>query len=150
VILLDSAQIVAAVRRSLESHVLPELTDEFARLQVLAAFKALDEVHDRLANGDPCVRQNDRLESELADVAGELAETHAAAAERLREILAELPDTAEPRDRTRALGSAVTAFLADADGPVRARVLTTLQDHAARTAGEDAMWMCREAIESLQ
>lgn len=149
-ILLDSAQIVAAVRRSLESHVLPELTDEFARLQVISALKALDEVRTRLAEGDPCERQNGALEAELAGVADLVAGDQAGAAEELREILASLPDSPEPRDRTRALGAALTELLAGTDGPVRDQVLAKLQDHATRTAGEDAIWMCREAIESLQ
>jgi hypothetical protein len=46
-ILLDSAEILAAVRRSLEVHVLPELRDEFARVQVQSALKALAEVAER-------------------------------------------------------------------------------------------------------
>ena len=50
-ILLDSVEILAAVRRSLEAHVLPDLRDDFARVQVQSALKALAEVEDRLANG---------------------------------------------------------------------------------------------------
>ena len=46
-ILLDSVEILAAVRRSLETHVLPDLRDDFARVQVLSALKALAEVEDR-------------------------------------------------------------------------------------------------------
>ncbi len=39
-IVLDSAQILTSVKLSLETHVLPELDDDFARVQVLAALKA--------------------------------------------------------------------------------------------------------------
>ena len=51
-ILLDSVEILAAVRRSLEAHVLPDLRDDFARVQVQSALKALAEVEDRLVNGE--------------------------------------------------------------------------------------------------
>jgi hypothetical protein len=68
-IVLDSIQILAAVQRSLETHVLPELSDDFARVQVQSALKALAEVSDRLERGDPSQRSNQIIESEVAALA---------------------------------------------------------------------------------
>ena len=68
-IVLDSVQILAAVARALETHVLPELEDEFAAVQVHATLKALAEVSDRLQNGDPCQRMNERIEAGARGVA---------------------------------------------------------------------------------
>ena len=39
---LDSVQILAAVRRSLTKHVLPALEDDFARVQIVQTLKALE------------------------------------------------------------------------------------------------------------
>ena len=68
-VVLDSAEILAAVRRSLEEHVLPELTGSFARVQIEAALKALAEVGDRLERGDPCDRVNARIEAGVRELA---------------------------------------------------------------------------------
>lgn len=149
-ILLESAQILAAVRRGLEAHVLPDVTNEFARLQVLSAMKALDEVHHRITEGDPCVESNRRLEAELAGLAESLHDTDAPACDALTTALTGLPDTAEPRERTRLLGERLTTLLGELTPPSRARVLGVLQAHALATVGEDSVWMCSEAIASLQ
>lgn len=149
-ILLDSGQIVAAVRRSLAAHVLPAIGDDFARLQVTAALQALAEVHDRLTAGDPMARVNTRFEADLLDLARELAETDPATADRVEALLSTLAEADPPRTRARELGRGLTGVLGDAAGASRRRLLDLLQDHAARTAGEDTIWMCREAIESLQ
>ena len=50
-ILLESQQILAAVQRSLQIHILPQLEDDFARIQVSAALEALREVSDRMSEG---------------------------------------------------------------------------------------------------
>jgi len=148
--LVDSAETLAAVRRSLEAHVLPAVEDEFARIQVLAAMRAVDEVHDRLANGDSCARLNAGLEEALEAVAANLGDTDPSAAERLRAALDSLPETPEPRERRGELSARLVDVLHELHGDSRSQILQVLQDNAAQAAGQDTIWACREAIESLQ
>lgn len=148
--LVGSAQTLAAVARSLAAHVLPAVDDDFARLQVLAAIRALDEVGDRLVEGDPCTRLTADLEEALAAVAAGVAADDRPGAARLEAALADLPRTAEARDRRSELSARLVGVVAGLGGDTKAQVLRTLQDDAAQAAGVDATWACREAIESLQ
>lgn len=149
-ILVGTADTLAAVRRSLEAHVLPALDDDFARIQVLAAMRAVDEVHDRLANGDPLARLNAALEESLRGVADRLADSDPAAAALVAPVLDGLPETPEPRDRRRELSARIAELLPTLGEGARVVVLDALQADAVLAAGEDALWACREAIESLQ
>lgn len=146
--LVETGEIVSAIRRSMETHVLPALPEGFARLQVVAALVALDEVADRLANGDPVARANERLEQDLGALAAELPDSSPVRGA-LEEILAGLEGVGEPRDRNRALGEALTALLR-VDDAETARVRKVLEVESGRAAMENAPWMCPEAIESLQ
>ena len=146
---LSSTQILAAVRRSLETHVLPEVGDDFARVQIAAALKALEEVGDRLENGDPCERSNARLEAGLREIAGNARQNSPDTAAGLDAAL-ENPASGEPRERARRLGEAVAALLTRSDAPARLQVLKLLQDEAGQSTSEDANWVCLEALRSLQ
>ena len=105
-IVLDSAQILAAVSRSLEAHVLPAVGDDFARVQVRAALKALAEVRDRLENGDPCERSNRIIEAVARQLADSLRQQAPAFAAGLDAALNGAPAGDTPRDRARQLRSA--------------------------------------------
>ncbi len=148
-ILLEAGEIVAAVRGSLEAHVLPELPEGFARLQVIAALRALDEVADRLAHGDPIGRVNARLEQGLVALAAEIADGAPALHDGLLAMLAEAADVADPRERNRLLGERVTRLLESGD-VATSRIRQVLEAESAMTSADDAPWMCPEAIESLQ
>ena len=148
-ILLETREILAAVRRSLESNVLPELADGFARVQVIAALRALDEVVDRMEHGDPLERVNERLERDLSALASDLPEESAALAAAIGEMLAGAARIPDPRERNRVVGERLTDLLAGED-PATGRLRHLLEMESARTAGDDAAWMCQEAIESLQ
>ncbi len=148
-ILLDSQQILAAIRRSLETHVLPALDDDLAQTQVHAALTALAEVSDRLEHGDPYVDVNARLESDLRSLAAEIRGESPEYAAEIEAALAAATGIDDPRDRNRGLGEAITELL-ERDDPGVGRVRQLLEQEANRTAGEDSTWMNAVAIESLQ
>jgi len=148
-ILLDSVEILAAVRRSLEAHVLPELRDDFAQVQVQAALKALAEIGDRLENGDPCERSNRNLEAGVRELAESVRSESPAFATGLEAALAAAPRDAAPRERARQLGEALWRLVSGSEDPAATRLMALLREEALRTASEDAVWMCGEAIASL-
>lgn len=149
-IVLDSVEILAAVRRSLETHVLPELSDDFARVQVQSALKALEELADRFENGDPCERSVAIIEAGVRELADDIRGESPSFAGRLDAALAGEPAGDKPRDRSRQLGEALWALVSENDDPAAAaRLLSILQEEAIRTLGEDNRWMCLEAIASL-
>ncbi len=148
-ILLDSQEILAAIHRSLETHVLPAIDDDFARLQVDAALLALDEVADRLEHGDPYIAVNDRLETRLADLASEIRADSPALAGQLDATLVDAGPIDDPRERNRVLGESLTGAMQSAD-PGVARLRQLMTEEVGRIAGEDSRWMCASAINSLQ
>jgi hypothetical protein len=148
-IVLDSAQILAAIRRSLENHVLPELSDDFARVQVQSALKALEELSDRLVNGDPADRSVGIIEANVRELADSIRSESPDFARGLDQALAGAPDGGTSRDRARQLGEDLWSLVSGSDEPAAARLLTLLQEEALRTMSEDNAWMCPEAIASL-
>jgi hypothetical protein len=148
-ILLDSVEILGAVRRSLEAHVLPDLQDDFARVQVQSALKALAEIEDRIANGEPCVRSNRILEAGVRELAESVRSESAAFAAGLETALAAAPGDAAPRERARQLGEALWSLVSGSEEPAATRLMALLREEALRTANEDAVWMCPEAFSSL-
>lgn len=148
-ILVETKDIVAAVRRSLEANVLPAVAEGFPRIQVIAAIRALDEVADRMEHGDPLLRVNERTERDLGDLAAELAGSSPDLGRRIEAVLAEASDISDPRVRNILMGEHLTELLAS-DDPATTRIRTVLETESARTSADDAPWMCPEAIESLQ
>ncbi len=148
-ILLDSTQTLSAVRRSLETHVLGVLDDSFARLQVLAAMKALDDVIDRLQRGDPIDRANERVEAGLRSLADSVRGESPGFAESIDSLLSSAASVDQPRDRARVLGEGNTELIRRHD-PASRRLVDFLNGEAATVTLEDSTWMCQEAIESLQ
>jgi hypothetical protein len=148
-ILLDSEDIISAIRRSLEAHVLPVLDDDYARTQVDAALVALDEVAHRLRHGDPYLLVNERLESGLVDLIDEIRDQSPVVAEEINATLAAATDIDDPRQRNKILGDELTKVLAGTD-PAVSKLRDLLTQDAGQTAGDDSVWMCASAIESLQ
>ena len=148
-IVLDSVQILAAVSRSLEAHVLPELRDGFARVQLQSTLKALAQVRDRLERGDPCERSNAIIESGVRELAEAVRDGSPEFAAGLDASLAGTPEGDAPRDRARQLGDALWRLVSESDDPAAARLLALLSAEAIRTMNEDNAWMCPEAIASL-
>jgi hypothetical protein len=140
---------VAAVRRSLEAHVLPELRDDFARVQVQSALKALAEIGDRLENGEPCERSNRNIEAGVRELAESIRSESPAFAASLEAALASPSTDAAPHERARQLGEALWSLVSGKQDPAAARLMALLCEEALRTASEDAVWMCGEAIASL-
>jgi HAMP domain-containing protein len=149
VILLDSDQILAAIGRSLSTHVLPALEDEFATVQVHAAITALEEVRERLANGDPYVRVNADLRDSLCSFADEVRTTSPDAAARVDAALTELDGSDDPREQHRRLAEALTELLA-LDEPALAGLRSVIEQQTIQAASADAVHICGPAIESLQ
>jgi hypothetical protein len=153
-ILLDNDQTLSAVRRALEQHVLPRLTDEFARIQVEAAMLALDEVVDRLRNGDPYERLNPRIEGRLDALRSELsapgsADDDARLGADLGVVLEDAGRVEDPRRRWDVLVGRLDALVLG-PGPGHEQLRKIIQEEAGWTASEDARWLCGPAIESLQ
>ena len=147
--LLDSRQILSAVQLSLEKHVLPVLTDDFARVQVQSALKALAEVAHRLEHGDPCEQLNARIESGTRELAASLVGSSSDFGAALSAALEAAADHSDPRERARALGEALWKLVAESSDPAAARLLALLREQALRMASEDGGWICGEAIASL-
>ena len=148
-VVLDSVEILAAVRRSLEEHVQPELTGSFARAQVEAALKALAEVSDRLERGDPCHRVNVRIEAGVRELTESIRAESPALAESLDAVLAAGPGADEPRDRTRQLSAALWELFSNSDDPRVAGLREVFREQMVEIAREDGVWICEEAIRSL-
>ena len=146
---LDSVQILAAVRRSLTNHVLPALHDDFARVQIVQTLKALEEVEDRLGNGDPSVRSNEIVASGVREIADSLRAESPEFAEKLDAAMAAVPADAEARERSRRMGEALWPLVTSGDEPGSTRLLELLQQEAIRILGEDNRWICPDAIASL-
>jgi hypothetical protein len=148
-ILLESHQILAAVRRSLESHVLPAVEDDFARVQVASALKALAEIEHRLQNGDLCERLNQNIADGARDIAAGIRAESPSFANAVDAALGDAPAEEGARARNRQLVSALWQIMKDEQGPGAERLWILLQETAQQSMGEDAMWMCPEAIQSL-
>ena len=148
-LVLDSVEILAAVRRSLEEHVLPELTGSFARVQVEAALKALAGVSDRLERGDSCDRVNARIEAGVREFAESIRAESPALAGSLDAVLAAASEIHVPRDRNRQLGEALWELFSNSGDPRVAGLREVFREQAVEIAREDGVWICEEAIRSL-
>jgi len=148
-IALDSAQILGSIKLSLETHVLPEVSDDFARVQVLAAIKALAEIGDRLTNGDPSDRSNGIIETGVRALADSVQADAPEFAKGLAAALSAKPAGDAPRDRSRQLGEDLWSLYSANEGAAADQLLAILQAEALRTMGEDNAWICPEAILSL-
>lgn len=147
--LLDSDQTLSAVRRSLVTHVLGALDDDFARLQVLAAVAAIDDVIDRLRNGDPVARSNDRVIAGLIALADECRASDPGASAAATSVVDSARAVDDERRRAAVLRAGAIE-LARRPGPHRNGVLALFNQEASLASAEEAPWMCSEAIESLQ
>ena len=148
-ILLDSVEILAAVRRSLEAHVLPDLRDDFARVQVLSALKALAEVEDRLTNGEPCERMNRMIEAGVRELADSVRSESPGFAESLEAALGAAAPDATPREHACQVGEALWSLASESEDPAAERLWQLLRDESLRATAPDGLWMCAEAFESL-
>jgi hypothetical protein len=146
---LDSVQILAAVRRSLTNHVLPALEDDFARVQIVQTLKALEEVEDRLVNGDPSARSNEVVAAGVLALADSLRSESPEFAGQLDAVMAAVPADAEPRELSRRMGEALWPLVTSGEEPGSTQLLALLQQEAIRILGEDNRWICPDAIASL-
>lgn len=148
-ILLDSKEILDAVGRSLETHVLPRLEDDFARVQVLSALKALAEVADRFENGDACDAMNANIQQGVRDIAERVRGDAPAFAEALEQALAAAPADAPAREWNRRVCEALWSLIQRREHDACAEVLELLREQAKLVVAGDGRWMCPEAIASL-
>jgi hypothetical protein len=148
-ILLDTLQILAAVQGSLKTHILPKLDDDFARIQVAAALKALEEVSNRIEHGDPC----DETNSDLIAGALKVAEDHRASSPdlvaRLEAALDAIPDEETGRELNRQLGAALWELVAKNEDPAALDLLELLRAQALKSYSGDTQYISSEAIASL-
>ncbi|MBW2230660.1 MAG: hypothetical protein JRG92_09505 [Deltaproteobacteria bacterium] len=149
-ILLDNHQILAAVQRSLQTHILPMLEDDFAKVQVASAMKALQEVCDRLADGDPCDRMNADLMAGARSIVVEHERGSPELCRRLEQLLSSMPENEDARDLNRALGEGLWQLVAAAhDDPAAKGLLKLLYDQALAVYSADGQYIAIEAIASL-
>jgi HAMP domain-containing protein len=148
-ILLDSLQILAAVQGSLKTHILPKLEDDFAQIQVAAALKALEEVSNRIAQGDPC----DETNAELLAGARKVAEDHRMSSPdlvaRLEAALDAIPSEETGRALNRRLGTALWELVAKNEDPAALDLLELLRAQALKSYSGDTQYISGEAIASL-
>ena len=149
-ILLDSVEILAAVRRSLEAHVLPDLRDDFARVQVQSALKALAEVEDRLEKRR-AVRAHEPVRSRPAcdELADSVRSESPGFAESLEAALGAAAPGATAREHACQVGDALWRLASESQDPAAARLWQLLRDESLRATAPDGLWMCAEAFESL-
>jgi len=148
-IVLDSIQLLDAVHRSLSSNVLPVLEDDFARVQIAAALKILEEVSDRLENGDPCEDFNSAISADVADFADRVQKDSPDFANALGEAIAKAGGAGEPRDINRQLVESLWSAATKADTKHRTELLSLLNERAKEISANDARWICPEALISL-
>ncbi len=146
---VDSVQILAAVRRSFDAHVLPKLDDDFARVQVAAALKALEEVSHRLEEGDPCELLNSNIESDAVELANTVRGESPDFASALDRAVAGAPRGDDPRERNRQLVEALWPLASQEGDANAAKLLELLSRRGIEAAERDAVWMCPEALLSL-
>ncbi|MBQ73932.1 MAG: hypothetical protein CMQ20_02770 [Gammaproteobacteria bacterium] len=148
-IVLDSVQLLDAVHRSLSSNVLPMLEDDFARVQIAAALKILEEVGDRLENGDPCEDFNAAISADVTDLAGRVQKDEPDFAQALEAAVASALDGGEPRDVNRQLVESLWSAATKTDAKHRTELLSLLNERAKEISANDARWICPEALLSL-
>lgn len=144
-ILLSTVDLVRAVRASLEAHVAPALGSEFASVQLAAALIALAEVEARVEGADPCAVEGARLLDGLRGIAAGSTD-----AGWLAEELAAVESVADHRERDRRLRQIVADLALGDDGALADGALALLTDNGMKTAAEDGVWVCKEAVASLQ
>jgi hypothetical protein len=137
------------VARSLEAHVLPKLDDDFARVQIASALKALQEVGDRLVHGDPCDALNDRIEQGAREIAEGARDGSPDFAARLLKALDGIAQDAGARERNRQMGEALWQLVSKNDDPAAKQLLALLSQLALESANADNAYLCGEAIASL-
>jgi uncharacterized protein with ATP-grasp and redox domains len=147
--LLDSKQILDAIARSLEGHVLPQLSDDFAKVQIASALKALQEVGDRLEHGDPCAALNDRIEQAARDVAEGAREGSPEFSARLLAALDASAQVDGLRARNKQMSEALWQLVSKNDDPAAKLLLTQLSQIALESANADNVYICGEAVVSL-
>ncbi len=148
-ILLDNQQILGAVERSLETHILPQLDDHFARVQVAAALKALQEVRDRLREGDPLDAMNTAVIEGARAIAKSHAKTSPDFVARLETTLDALDMRAATRDLNRQLGTGLWPLVSKNADPAAIELLDVLRAQALACQAADVKYMSLEAIISL-
>jgi hypothetical protein len=148
-ILLDDVKILSAVQRSLDAHVLPQLQDDFARVQVTAAQKALQEVIDRLTEGDPLTRTNEALAAGARQIADECRANAPDFAAGIEAALLGSEEIEDPRERNRQVGEALWQLVSGNDSTQAKQLLKLIYDQAIQTLTADARYVSPEAIASL-
>ena len=134
---LTNQEILRAVRHSLLDHVLPGVSEEYARVQVHAAAVALEEVVTRLASGDPVAEENLRIAALLQGAGVNTPAERGQASE-------------EQRAYNAAARTAFSDALAAADDHGTDELLAGWAAIERETAKADARWISGEALASLE
>lgn len=146
---LNSVQLLAAVQRSLTSHVLPMLEDDFARVQIAATLKVLEEVSDRLQHGDPCDDLNRGIKSDVIDFASQVQSDQPDFATALQQAVASAGDEGDAREINCRLVESLWSLMAKTDPENQRKLLDLLARQGVAASEKDARWLCPEALLSL-
>lgn len=149
VILMNSTQILAAVIRGLEENITPELQTNYAKVQVASAIKAIEEVIGRLERGDPCRAENERLAKMMEGLVQGLRQGSSEVAESLDLALSAVASEGDPREKNSKLKEALWDAVSRCDRDDALKILKPYLDNLLITIGEDATWVCPEAVYSL-
>lgn len=148
-ILMNNTQILSAVVKGLEQNIAPELKTDYAQVQLMAAVKAVQEVIHRLEQGDPCLAENERLEALMLGLADSLRDDSPDVASGLKAGIEAAASVEDPREKNRVLKEEVWGVIRDSDKADAQKVLAKVMENHMATIGEDAAWVCAEAVKQL-
>lgn len=146
---LDSVQLLAAVQRTLSSQVLPKLDDDFARVQIAATLKILEEISDRLEHGDPCEDLNRGITADVIDFANRVQSDKPDFSAALKQAVASVGDEGDVREENRRLVESLWSLATTTDPENRKELLNLLASRGIEASEKDARWICSEALLSL-
>jgi hypothetical protein len=101
-----------------------------------------------LTDGDPCEQLNSELAASVRELAASVRERSPDYADALEAAVSEAM-AADARERGRELGEGLWQLAEREDEPAADELMTILRAQAMKSATEDAVWMCPEAIHSL-
>ncbi|MEM3112380.1 MAG: hypothetical protein QXY90_05000 [Candidatus Anstonellales archaeon] len=138
-----------AVKRSLEDNIAPELQTDYAKIQLSSAILALQEVLYRLETGDPCIRENNRIEKSMNEVSENIKNKFPLLSDKIKETLRQSTCFLDPREKNCFLKESLWGILKDAKKEEGEWILRVIKEYMSETIVEEQKWLNVEAITSL-
>lgn len=146
---LTSSQILMAVKRSLEDNIAPELQTDYAKIQLSSAILALQEVLYRFETGDPCIRENHRIEKSMNELSENIKDKFPFLSDKVKESLHQTIEFLDPREKNRFLKESLWSILKNAKKEEVKLILQVIKEYMSETIAEEQKWLNLDAIASL-